>query len=269
VLDARLRSDRLALLAAVALALCGAVAAVAAPPLLPILLLPAVVLAAAVRPAGLLLAPLAAALPMSLELRVAVLAAAGAAAVAAALAERRRRGLEQRALVDPLTGLYRAEFFSESLEVELRRVHRYGGDVALVIFDLDDFKLVNDRHGHAVGNDVLRQVGEVLRGAARDSDLAARFGGEELVLLVRGDEQSATAAAARVVAGLRSLRFGEGLRVSCSAGVAALDEGGDAASLFASADQALYEAKRRGKDRVVVARRAPAVVRRRRAGGAA
>ena len=229
-------------------------AAIALPPLTPILLAPAVVLAAAVRPSGLLLAPLAAALPLPLSLRVALLASAGAAAVAAALAAGHRRGLERRALVDSLTGLYRADFFTEALEVELRRVHRYGGEIALVVLDLDDFKQVNDRHGHATGNEVLRQAGGVLRSAARDSDLAARYGGEELVLLVRGDEHSATAAAARVVAGLRELRFAEGLRVTCSAGVAALAEGGDSASLFAAADEALYEAKRRGKNRVVVAR---------------
>ena len=136
-------------------------------------------------------------------------------------------------------------------------MHRYGGEVALVVLDLDDFKQVNDRHGHATGNEVLRRAGQVLRTAARDSDVAARFGGEELVLLVRGDERSATAAAARFVQGLREQRFGEGLRVTCSAGVAALAAGGDSASLFAAADGALYEAKRRGKDRVVVrARRA-------------
>ena len=152
-----MRSDRLALAAALVLALCGALAAIVVPPLDPVLLAPAVVLAAAARPAGLLLAPLAAALPMPLAMRVALLAAAGAAAAAAALAAGHRRGLERRALMDPLTGLYRAEFFSEALEVELRRVHRYGGDVALVVIDLDDFKQVNDRHGHAVGNEVLRQ----------------------------------------------------------------------------------------------------------------
>ena len=268
VLEARLRSDRLALAAALLLTLCGALAAVVVPPLTPILLAPAVVLAATARPAGLMLAPLAAALPMSLGLRIALLAAAGAAAVAAALAEGHRRGLERRALVDPLTGLYRPEFFNEALEVELRRVLRYGGEVSLVMLDLDDFKQVNDRHGHATGNEVLRQAGGVVRSAARDSDVAARFGGEELVLLVRGGESSATAAAARVVSGLRELRFADGLRVTCSAGVAALAEGGDSASLFASADEALYEAKRRGKDRVVLARR-PEVAARRRAAGVA
>jgi len=268
VLEARLRSDRLALAAALLLTLCGALAAVVVPPLTPILLAPAVVLAATARPAGLMLAPLAAALPMPLGLRIALLAAAGAAAVAAALAEGHRRGLERRALVDPLTGLYRPEFFNEALEVELRRVLRYGGEVSLVMLDLDDFKQVNDRHGHATGNDVLRQAGGVVRSAARDSDVAARFGGEELVLLVRGGESSATAAAVRVVSGLRELRFADGLRVTCSAGVAALAEGGDSASLFASADEALYEAKRRGKDRVVLARR-PEVAARRRAAGVA
>ena len=251
MLDARLRSDRLALAVAVGLALCGALAALAFPPLIPVFVAPAVVRAAAVRPAGLLLAPLALALPLPLAVRIALLAAAGAAAAAAALAEGHRRGLERRALVDPLTGLYRAEFFSEALEVELRRVHRYGGDVALVVLDLDDFKQVNDRHGHAMGNEVLRRAGQVLLTAARDSDVAARFGGEELVLLVRGDERSATAAAARFVQGLRTQRFGEGLRVTCSAGVAALAPGGDSASLFAAADEALYEAKRTGKNRTV------------------
>ena len=187
VLDARLHSDRLALAAALGLALCGALAAIAFPPLTPVLLAPAVALAAAARPAGLLLAPLAAALPLPFPARIALLAAAGAAAATAALAEGRRRGLERHALIDPLTGLYRAEFFSEALEVELRGVHRYGGEIALVILDLDDFKQVNDRHGHATGNEVLRGAGSVLRKAARDSDVAARFGGEELVLLVRGD----------------------------------------------------------------------------------
>jgi len=264
VLEARLRSDRLALAAALLLTLCGALAAFVVPPLTPILLAPAVVLAATARPAGLLLAPLAAALPMPFALRIALLAAAGAAAVAAALADGHRRGLERRALIDPLTGLYRPEFFNEALEVELRRVQRYGGDVSLVMLDLDDFKQVNDRHGHATGNEVLRGAGSVLRKAARDSDVAARFGGEELVLLVRGDERSATAAAARVVEGLRDLRFPGGLQVTCSAGVAALAEGGDSASLFTSADAALYEAKRRGKNRVVVSRSAPAFEERRR-----
>ena len=187
-------------------------------------------------------------------MRVALLAAAGASAAAAALAERHRRGLERRALIDSLTGVYRAEFFSEALEVEIRRVHRYGGAIALVVIDLDDFKQVNDRHGHATGNEVLRQAGGVLRSAARDSDLAARFGGEEFVLLVRGDEAAALLAAARVVEGLRELRFGEGVQVTCSAGVAALAESADSAALFAAADEALYEAKRRGKNRVVVAR---------------
>ncbi|MDX6629941.1 MAG: hypothetical protein QOH00_2187 [Gaiellales bacterium] len=268
VLEARLRSDRLALAAALLLTLCGALAAIAVPPLTPVLLAPAVVLAATARPAGLMLAPLAAALPMPLGVRIALLAAAGAAAVAAALSEGHRRGLERRALVDPLTGLYRPEFFNEALEVELRRVHRYGGEVSLVLLDLDDFKHVNDNHGHAIGNEVLRQAGGVLRHAARDSDVAARFGGEELVLLVRGGERSATAAATRVVAGLRELRFAGGLRVTCSAGVAVLAEGGDSASLFTSADEALYEAKRRGKDRVVLARR-PEVAAARRAAGAA
>ena len=268
MLDARLRSDRLALAVALLLALCGALAAIAFPPLTPVLLAPAVVLAAASRPAGLLLAPLAAALPMPLAMRIALLAAAGAAAAASALAAGHRRGLERRALIDPLTGLYRAEFFGEALEVELRRVQRYGGEIALVVIDLDDFKQVNDRHGHATGNEVLRAAGGVLRHAARDSDVAARFGGEELVLLVRGDEAAARLAAARVVGGLRDLRFGDGVRVTCSAGVAALAAGADSASLFAAADEALYEAKRRGKNRVVVARpQAPAA--RRRAAGAA
>src|ERR1700730_5107366 len=93
VLEARLRSDRLALAAALPLTLCGAVAAIVVPALTPILLAPAVVLAATARPAGLVLAPVAAALPMPMAFRIALLAAAGAAAVAASLAADHRRGL--------------------------------------------------------------------------------------------------------------------------------------------------------------------------------
>jgi len=217
-----LRSDRLALAAALALTLCGALAAVAFPPLTPILLAPAVVLAAAARPAGLLLAPLAAALPLPFALRIALLAAAGAAALAAALARVTagasssvRSSIRSRASTAPSSSARRSR---SSCGACIATAERSRSSCSTSTTSSRSTTATGTRRATRF----LRRAGQVLRTAARDSDVAARFGGEELVLLVRGDERSATAAAARFVQGLREQRFGDGLRVTCSAGVAAL-----------------------------------------------
>jgi GGDEF domain-containing protein len=92
--------------------------------------------------------------------------------------------IARRAVLDRLTGLYTYEFFAETLENEVGRVSRYGGRCSLVLFDLDRFKEFNDRYGHAAGNDLLERVGAEILRLKRHSDVAARFGGEELAVLV-------------------------------------------------------------------------------------
>jgi diguanylate cyclase (GGDEF)-like protein len=127
--------------------------------------------------------------------------------------------------------------------------------LTLVLADLDDFKAVNDAHGHAVGDDVLRKFAAALRSTVRDSDLAGRWGGEEFLLLLPGADATGGALLAdrvreafseRAFAG----RDGEPVTVTCSFGVAQHRAGGDERELFASADRALYRAKRAGKNRV-------------------
>ena len=153
---------------------------------------------AAGTPAG-MLAPLAAGLvPLPMEQRLLIAASAVAAAAMKMLNDRRTAVLAHRAFTDRLTGLYSYDYFVEALDHELRRAHRYGGNVSLVVLDLDAFKRFNDEHGHAAGNLFLRQVGELVQRTARDSDMPARFGGEELVVLVQGTTREAAQLAERI-----------------------------------------------------------------------
>jgi diguanylate cyclase (GGDEF)-like protein len=172
--------------------------------------------------------------------------------------ERLHRMVERQALVDGLTGIANRRACEDALTHEIARAGRLGTPLSLVVADLDDFKAVNDRHGHPVGDDVLREFAAVLRGTLRDSDVAGRWGGEEFVLLLPGTEgEGGALLAERVRAALSERSFaghdGYVLSVTCSFGVAQLREGMGERELFAQADRALYEAKRHGKNRVEVA----------------
>ncbi|KAA0253381.1 diguanylate cyclase [Acidobacteria bacterium ACD] len=171
--------------------------------------------------------------------------------------------LERIALVDPLTGLANRRRFEEALDGEWRRERRAGEPLALVLFDVDHFKAFNDQLGHPEGDRCLRQVAEALAtGVRRGGDLVCRWGGEEFAVLLPG---TALAEAADVARTLLSRVEELGIPhtsppspapfVSLSAGVAAMvpTEGLLAESLVTAADAALYEAKRRGRRRVVVA----------------
>jgi diguanylate cyclase (GGDEF)-like protein len=184
--------------------------------------------------------------------------AAGSLASHAAIAlenARLHRIVERQALVDGLTGIANRRQCEDALTAEIARAERLGSTLTLVLADLDDFKAINDAHGHAVGDDVLRKFAAALRTTVRDSDLAGRWGGEEFLLLLPGADATGGALLAdrvratfseRVFAG----RDGEPVSVTCSFGVAQHRPGGDERELFASADRALYRAKRAGKNRV-------------------
>ena len=170
---------------------------------------------------------------------------------------RLHRIVERQALVDGLTGIANRRQCEESLASEIAQADRLGTPLTLVLADLDDFKAVNDIHGHAVGDDVLREFAAVLRSTLRDSDLAGRWGGEEFLLLLPGaDAEGGANLAERVRAGLAERSFlgrdGEVVTVTCSFGVAQLSAGATDRELFAAADQGLYRAKREGKNRVEV-----------------
>ena len=149
---------------------------------------------------------------------------------------------QELAIEDPLTGLHNHRHFHEVVEHELGRCRRYGTELGVATFDLDGFKLINDREGHAEGDRVLRRVADALRDAARESDAAFRVGGDEfaLVLPMTGGE-SAVMAARRVAAAIDGLDE----RIAVSWGVASWPDAGlTKDALLTVADQAMYEMKR-------------------------
>jgi diguanylate cyclase (GGDEF)-like protein len=168
-----------------------------------------------------------------------------------------RRSLQQQAWRDELTGLLNRRRFAELAQRELQLARRSNQPLALAMVDIDDFKFVNDRHGHAAGDEVLRAVSRAAASALRATDLSARWGGEEFALLLPGTTGAAALAVlARTSQGVRSLEVAleGGAHVSCtvSVGVATLQPGEAFDTLVSRADRAMYAAKLAGKDRVVL-----------------
>ena len=168
---------------------------------------------------------------------------------------RLHRIVERQALVDELTGLANRRQGDEALAAELTRVDRLGGPVGLILADLDDFKAVNDAYGHPTGDAVLREFADVLRENVREIDVAVRWGGEEFAVILPGSDVEGSAEVAeriRRALAARSIVSVDGaeIRVTASFGVAASATGMTAETLVDAADDALYRAKRAGKDRV-------------------
>jgi diguanylate cyclase (GGDEF)-like protein len=181
-------------------------------------------------------------------------AASLAAHAVVALENARLHGMvERQALVDGLTGLANRRAAAAALHAEAAQSERLETPLSIVLADLDGFKDVNDEHGHAVGDEVLRAFADVLRETVRESDVAGRWGGEEFLLLLPGaDLDGAAQFAERVRAGLETRRIPSApeLRVTASFGVAEYAGESNSEQLVAAADSALYRAKRGGKDRV-------------------
>ena len=166
--------------------------------------------------------------------------------------------LRRLSLEDPLTGLLNRRAFDAELQREWQRALRGRGAFALLALDLDHFKRVNDAHGHAGGDHVLREVASRLRTTLRVTDVAARTGGEEFVVIVPGaDEPAACALAERLRTSIASqpMALAAGpIRITASVGVAVVSAAdADAERPLRRADEALYAAKRAGRDRVQVA----------------
>jgi diguanylate cyclase (GGDEF)-like protein len=159
-------------------------------------------------------------------------------------------------LVDTLTGLGTHRAFQEELDRQLDAVRRYGHTVALVFIDLDDFKVLNDAGGHALGDKALAQISKLMRGGLRRSDRPFRIGGDEFAVLMPGTRaDDAQLVMRRVLSSCLEPRREAGFErgISFSAGIAsAPDMGIDRSDLYARADDALYEAKREGRTAIRV-----------------
>lgn len=169
-------------------------------------------------------------------------------------------GLQKMAERDPLTGLANRRRLLAAGQEEHRRARRLGHPLAALMLDLDHFKLVNDRHGHGAGDDVLREVARRIQETVREIDLPARYGGEEFAVLLpdtRVDKAREVAERIRLAVAASPIQTRKGpLPVTLSAGIAVVHDdegGGNLTSLFEAADSALYRAKAAGRNRVSVA----------------
>jgi diguanylate cyclase (GGDEF)-like protein len=168
----------------------------------------------------------------------------------------RMQGLISASGFDPLTRLANRPYFNERLQAEISRAERTGSPLSLAVIDLDEFKIFNDTHGHHAGDKALRHVAALIILEKRDADFAARWGGEELILIMpdTGSEE-AVKAANRIIDRIRNSPVhvnGGDHQITASVGVSQMGkDGDDGTQLFAAADRRVYRAKSLGRDRVV------------------
>ena len=167
---------------------------------------------------------------------------------------RQFKELHELAVRDPLTGLHNRRYFHETLAHEVKRAHRYDRRLALIFFDLDDFKSINEEIGHLGGDSVLAEVAQRLRLVVRGADIPCRVGGDEFaVILPESSLEDTDQFFRRLQLAIQGQPIGRIPSLQISAGTAELSRDDDATSLFRRADQALYRAKRSGKGRVMAA----------------
>ena len=167
--------------------------------------------------------------------------------------QQQKQQLQELATTDQLTKLFNRHYLNDTAVQAIRNAHRYKHPLSLIVIDLDHFKNVNDEYGHDRGDDVLSDVGDLLKRTSRDGDIAARFGGEEFVVLFSHcSSKDAGQKAEKFRLELEAMRPGS-LPVTASIGVAGLEDDMDFKALFKKADEALYAAKEGGRNYVVIA----------------
>jgi diguanylate cyclase (GGDEF)-like protein len=166
---------------------------------------------------------------------------------------------EAQSVTDDLTGLSNSRYLNSALRRETKRASRNGRPLSLLFLDLDGFKQVNDTHGHQAGSRALAEAAAIIRGCARETDIVARFGGDEFSLILPDTgQEGAASVATRIRERLRSARFltsdGLSIRLTASIGVATLpDVAASAEELLRAADTAMYKVKASGKDGIFIA----------------
>jgi diguanylate cyclase (GGDEF)-like protein len=153
--------------------------------------------------------------------------------------------LYELSVLDPLTGIFNRRYIEHRLEEEIARCQRLGSPLTVILFDLDALKQTNDKHGHATGDDVLKAFAERLKAATRGSDVAARYGGDEFLLLLADCKPDGVQYVLKRLSGLHIEANKEKLPISCSAGWAEYIPGESLATVLKRADEALYVNKRK------------------------
>jgi len=166
--------------------------------------------------------------------------------------ERINQYLHKRATIDNLTEIYNRQYFNDLFDQEISRAERYQRHLSLVIFDIDHFKLINDTFGHLTGDRILQELATLMQSQIRESDILARWGGEEFVLLIlETDRAAAHTLAEKFCRSIAVHIFSQDQRITCSFGVTTYISGEGATDFLNRADQALYQAKETGRNRVV------------------
>lgn len=157
-------------------------------------------------------------------------------------------------ITDPLTGLHNRRRMNEALQEYIHNTQRYQDSFSLILFDIDDFKHVNDNYGHNVGDEVLIMIAKITKNSLRKTDFISRWGGEEfLILLPKTHLEEAANIAEKLRIEIENSIYFENKRVTCSFGVAQYKDGLENSAIVNQADEALYVAKKSGKNRIVKA----------------
>lgn len=165
--------------------------------------------------------------------------------------QRLNAALENLATTDPLTGIFNRRKFSELLQANILEAKRYGMPLALIFFDIDHFKMINDTYGHETGDTVLQELARTVTGTIRQTDIFARLGGEEFVILVHNnDARTGGVLAEKIRLRVGQHDFPQVGTITCSFGVAQFSPDDTAETLIKRADDAMYTAKQAGRNRV-------------------
>ena len=160
---------------------------------------------------------------------------------------------EYQASHDKLTGLFNRNKFDEVYTKEIKRSKRYNNELSMIIFDIDDFKLVNDNYGHQIGDEVLKEIAKIILNKVREQDINVRWGGEEfLILLPETNLTGAATVASKIRIAIKEHLFSKNnLKITASFGVSQLLSEDSETTFIARSDTLLYEAKKAGKDKVI------------------
>lgn len=164
----------------------------------------------------------------------------------------REKMMQEHSYKDELTKLFNRKKFNEELEMAINLFERYKDDTALVLFDIDKFKEINDQHGHLIGDNILKELANLLKKNVRECDIVARWGGEEFtIILPKTNKENAILAVKKLREKIISHNFEIDKNVTCSFGITTIKEKDNTTTIIKRVDDMLYEAKNKGRDKII------------------